>query len=135
MEKTDGKIIYNAIKTPDGTILVSKHRHDYNCYTDKNGQEYCVDGGFEYLRRSYSINDYEDVSVYNTDNIEKIREVFSWGTYGKLGNEPLRYILLKDMETSHIENILSNLKNLQPHIKDIFERELKYRINTLFKQI
>lgn len=30
-------IIQNAIRTPDGTFLVSKHRHDFVSYKDKNG--------------------------------------------------------------------------------------------------
>jgi len=37
MEK---KIILNRIKTPDGTILTSYHRHDYIEYIDDNGLEY-----------------------------------------------------------------------------------------------
>ena len=43
-------IIYNAIRTPDGTVIESKHRWDYQAHTDANGQLYAVDGGNDYLR-------------------------------------------------------------------------------------
>lgn len=32
----DKQLIYNAIKTPDGTVLVSYHRHDYKTHLDAN---------------------------------------------------------------------------------------------------
>ena len=35
-------IIYNAIRTPDGTVIESKHRWDYQAHTDANGQVYAV---------------------------------------------------------------------------------------------
>lgn len=53
MEK---RIILNSIKTPDGTILVSRHRHDYVTYTDESRLEFSVDGGNEYLKRSVGFN-------------------------------------------------------------------------------
>ena len=46
------RIVSNRIRTPDGTILESMHRHDYVTYTDANGKEYMVDGGLDYLRRN-----------------------------------------------------------------------------------
>lgn len=39
-------IVYSAIKTPDGTILESKHVHDYQSYLDANGETYLLDGGY-----------------------------------------------------------------------------------------
>ena len=46
------KLIQNKWQTPDGTILISKHRHDYVEYTDKNGDYYMIDGGNDYVRKS-----------------------------------------------------------------------------------
>jgi hypothetical protein len=43
--RDETRIVANRIRTPDGTILESKHRHDYVTYTDANGKQYMVDGG------------------------------------------------------------------------------------------
>ena len=39
------KLLANRWQTPDGTILWSKHRHDYVEHWDKNGEYYAIDGG------------------------------------------------------------------------------------------
>ena len=83
------KILRNIIRTPDGTLLESKTVHDYITHKDENGELYINDGGKAYLRRSVNIEPYEDLTIYDTDEIEKIREHFLWGTYGKTGNEKL----------------------------------------------
>ena len=44
-------LIYNAIRTPDGTILESRSVHDFVGHTDANGKYYAADGGLEYLKR------------------------------------------------------------------------------------
>jgi len=125
-------LVHNAIKTPDGTIIQSRHRHDFVCHVDANGKRYCVDGGLEYLKRSCEDNDYTDLHLNSEDPIEKIREIFDWGTYGKKGKEPLHYIILKDMEDSHIENILYDYEadrlRISEVISDMLKKELKYRL-------
>lgn len=52
-------------------------------------------------------------------------EIFLWGTYGKNGDEPLHYLILKDMKYDHIEAILNNCK-LTPATKKILEQHLHY---------
>ena len=121
-------LIYNAIRTPDGTVLESKHRHDYVTYQDKNGNEYMVDGGLEYTRRNVHADaPYEELSVYTTDGHDKVREVLKWGTYGIDGNQPLTYITLKDMNTDHIQACLENVPSMHPTYKESFKEELKLR--------
>lgn len=121
------KIIRNIIKTPDGTILESSHRHDYKTHTDKNGEVYVNDGGREYLRRSLNKEPFEELSVYSTDSIEKLRELFQWGTYGKNGDDyKVKY--LKELSNPHIGAIIETQKHLPEDIIDVFQRELDYRV-------
>jgi hypothetical protein len=121
-------LVYNAIRTPDGTILESTHRHDYKTYLDKNGKEYMVDGGLDYVRRNvHDDAPYEDLSVYTTDGHDIVREVVKWGTYGINGDQPLTYILLKDMNTEHIRACLENVPRMHPAYKEAFKEELKLR--------
>ena len=40
---------------------------------------------------------------------EEFRGIFEWGTYGKNGDEPLRFIKLKDISDNHLDNIINHL--------------------------
>lgn len=120
-------LIRNEIKTPDGTILTSRHRHDFVSYRDAITQElYFVDGGHEYIRGSVNKVKAEYLYVYSDGLHEIIREAFEWGSYGKNGDEKLHYIVLKNMAEEHIRAILKT-QRLEAHIKKIFEDELKWR--------
>jgi len=116
------ELVYNAIKTPDGTILESKHQHDFQMYKDKNGEIYTNDGGTEYLKRSTNKEPYEDLSLYTTDSIEILREHCSWGTYGKYGTGKLTFKKIKDLSNAHLEYIIDSA------YKGIIKRELEYRL-------
>ena len=122
----EAKIVANRIRTPDGTILESMHRHDYVTYTDANGKEYMVDGGLDYLRRIvHDDAPAEELSVYSDAPHAVIREVFKWGTRGKDGKQPLKFVVLKDMTTDHIEAILET-QNLPSYMRKIFLDELDF---------
>jgi hypothetical protein len=121
-------IVCNRIRTPDGTILESMHRHDYRTYVDANGLEYMVDGGLDYLRRNvHDDAPYEELSVYDDAPYALIREVFKWGTRGKDGKQPLKYVPLKDLTAEHIEAILDTQTHISGHIQKIFIDELRFR--------
>lgn len=126
------EIVFNAIETPDGTILVSSHRHDCQSYKDENGFYYSVDGGLDYLRRSFNSDapPAKEISLTLSAGIDKIRHVISWGTYGKFGDEPYRRVLLKDMEEDHIQACLDTQKYMYPQLRKAFEMELAYRRRT-----
>lgn len=128
IDKESRDIIYNAIETPDGTILESRHRHDYKSYTDTiSGENYIVDGGIDYIRRSVNTIPYKELSLYLDDSHTVIREQFNWGTYGKNGDEPLKYVILADMSDEHIEAILKTQKHISNAVRTVFENELSYR--------
>jgi len=129
MSKTEiHYMVANRWKTPDGTLLWSKHRHDYVSHTDTlTGLTYAIDGGSDYARLIGKSEDLIDLCVYNTNTIEEIRELFSWGSYGKNGDECLHYILLKDLTEEHINAILRTQTQLGTWVKDLFIREIEYR--------
>ena len=129
MEK---QILVNCIKTPDGTLLFSHNRHDYKTYIDKNGLEYMVDGGNDYLRRNiYEKYPYIEMSLYIGEPHEKLRNFIHRGGRGKDGKEPLKYILIKDMSDEWIKNVIQYEEELRPNniYLDIFRDEQIYRIN------
>lgn len=117
------KLLRNALKFQDGTILESRHRHDYQCYAGL-----CVDGGLDYLRRAGKATmPVEDISLDTDSPWEDIREGFQWGSYGKDGKEPLHYIKLKDMEVGHIKAILKTQYQVPEYIREVFYKELEHR--------
>lgn len=94
----------NYVETPNGKKLFSFFRHDYNM-----AENIFIDGGFEYTRTNGKVQ-YDFIA----NLIEDIREQFRWGkNYDKNGNrlEETEYILLKDIKTDHIINILIYFTN------------------------
>lgn len=59
---------------------------------------------------------------------QSVRDWMKWGTFGKNGDQPLKWVILKNMSDEHIMAILRT----QPHISDFyrnaFKKELKRRI-------
>lgn len=122
------RLIYQAIQTPDGTVLESCNRHDYRSYEDKVSEEvYIIDGGIDYCRRSVNRVPAKDLSVYLEDGIEAFRNIVTWGTRGKNGDEPLRRIKLSEMSDAHIKACLETQSMMHPHYRVAFEMELQYR--------
>lgn len=114
-------LIQNAIKItenhPEETFLVSANRHDFKQHTFKNGKTVAVDGGTEYVRRCYTDKsdygtDWMEWCVDDTEPLYAIKEKLLWGSHGKSGKEPLKYVLLKNCESEHLENIIIHLKEL-----------------------
>ena len=121
------QLLVSGLITPDGTRLYSRHRNDYQTYNDANGEQYMIDGGLDYHRGSVNTVKGEYIAVFSGDPHSIIREHFGWGSRGKDGNKPLHYIILKDMESSHIENVLETQHHIQEHIRKVFEDELHVR--------
>ena len=119
-------ILSNRMRTPDGTILESKHRHDYVTHLDANGNEYMLDGGLDYVRVSAN-GDEEMLTVYDDDPYEDIRGVVKWGTYGKNGDETLVHVRISDMSTQHLRACLDTVKTMRPALRHVMQKELEYR--------
>jgi len=122
-------IVYSAIHTPDGTILESKHVHDYVQHLDKNGETYILDGGTEYIRRSVNKEEAKDISLYSDAPHSLIREKVSRGSRGKSGREELKYILLKDIDDEYLQAIIDYEESNRPQNKylPIYRAEQKFR--------
>lgn len=127
----DKRIILNQIQTPDGTILTSRHVHDYVSYVDKNGLTYMVDGGNDYLRRIIHVDQpYVELSLYEDTSFEEIRKYYSRGGRGKDGNEPLKYVPLCEMGNEWLENCISynnKITSSDCFPNKMYRKELEYR--------
>ena len=126
----DRNIVHNAIQTPDGTILESRHRHDWKEYTDANGKYYSVDGGMDYLRRGYTVQDYTELSRYEDEDIEELRKVITRGGRGKDGRQPLEFTLLCEMNDEWLEAAIQyNVDYGMGHgvMNRLYKREQEYR--------
>ena len=120
-------IISSRLQTPDGTVLHSKHRHDYVTHTDANGKEYMLDGGYDYIRCSAN-GDEELITVYTNDRHEIIRQSATWGTFGKNGNEPYKVVKIADMDPYHLRACLdTQKKTMRPALYKVMQDEVEYR--------
>ncbi|MCY9861105.1 hypothetical protein OTK49_00985 [Vibrio coralliirubri] len=126
-QQHEKQLIINQMRTPDGTLLISYHTHDFVSHTDANGDEYFVDGGTSYQRHSVNNEPLIDESIYVGADHELIREHFTWGTRGKDGLSPLEFKPLKDLTSEHIKAILETQTRLPLWRKDIFNAELSFR--------
>ena len=126
MEK---QLLHSSIRTPDGTILTSKHRHDYVSHLDKNNETYFLDGGADYIRASINVEKAEYLSLYSDDAHEKLREVISRGGRGKNGDEELKYVLLKDIDDEWLQAIIEYEELNRPNNKylPVYREEVKFR--------
>ena len=120
---TEPKLLVNRWKCKDGTILQSKHRHDYVGHTDINGEFYFVDGGLDYIRHSGNM---EPMCLYSSDNHSLLRDSFCWGTR-RSGS--VVWLHPSDMDTDHIEAILQTQPHISTAVRDMFKNELQYRLD------
>ncbi len=125
---TEVRLVRNAFRTPDGTILQSRYVHQYVEHTDKvSGEVYSTDGGLSYVHCSVNDVPAENLCVYtNATHLEQ-REAVHWGTYGRDGNESRRWVAVPRMSDDHIRNCLAHVPNLYPQIRAVFAQELEYR--------
>ena len=115
------KLIRNALRTPDGTIIESRNRHDYVAHLDQTtNRKYFIAGGFDYVRSS-CWGDEEFMTVYSDESHEVIRENLIWGSKAGL-------VRLSEMDTSHIEACLDTVPNMLEQFREAMVEELDYRL-------
>lgn len=102
------KLIQNAVNV-GGVFIKSAYTHDYQQFI-VNGETYALDGGTEYCKRSGDFNQEPEIdtsyTLWSDDDFEYRADRFLWGTRGKSGREPLKYVRIKDMELDHINACL-----------------------------
>jgi hypothetical protein len=122
------EIVLNKIACKHcGDILVSHSTHDFMWC--KCGAV-AVDGGRDYLRRVGNRENYTELSLDSTAPFEKIREVYTRGSYGKNGDEPLKWIPLCEMTDEHLNACIDynvNSVSTFSFANFIYLRELDYR--------
>ena len=125
----DKQLIYNAIKTPDGTVLVSYHRHDYKTHIDDNKEKYMIDGGLEYIRTSVNKIPAESLAVYDDEPFTKIREFMHRGGRGTDGKQPLEYVKLSEMNDDWVKAVIKYEEELRPNNRFLkfYRQEKEYR--------
>ena len=125
------QLILNRIKTPDGTILISRHRHDYVTHTDKNGKVYMVDGGTDYLRRNiHEDAPYEELSLYSDESYEIIRENVCREGRGINGDQPLTWVPISKMNDNWLLACIDYNRKLgldSGYHSSLYKKELMYR--------
>lgn len=119
-------IVVNKWITPDGTILQTKYPGEFVSHTDVDDNRFFVDQGHH--GHHHISGDLTDCSLFYDDSHEEIRKYFSWKSYGKDGKQPGTWLVLKDMETEHIKNILLTQKHISATVvRQVFIDELNYR--------
>lgn len=70
---------------------------------------------------------FEETEYFITQRILKPEEILFWGSHGKDGKGPLRYIKLLDMETDHLEACLRTQPNMNNLYKKTMQKLLRQR--------
>ena len=144
-------LIANRWRTPDGTLLESKHVHDYVYHQDANGEYYFIDGGHDYIRMSKNVIPMKNECVYADDDWEIVRKAELRGTATK--NFTILMVPLYKMSDRHVLKCItynlrhvSEIEHYEVHthlyikemlyriIKDIYLEEYEYNEKTLKKE-
>lgn len=108
-----------------GEKLQSINRHDYTMCTCDN--KTMLDGGTDYQRYGGVDLDQVDLSgtVFLNDGFEKCRLAPIWGSYGKDGKQPLKYVSVSEMNDGHLEAV----------IKEYGHRMEKWRLGLMLQEV
>lgn len=124
--KPTNKLLLNRWMTKDGTVLFSRHRHDFVQHFDIVDQAIVyVDGGLDYARTG---GDLLNMCCYdNEQDHEEVRNNYMWTSFGANGDEPAKRQAIMHLTSQHIEAILATQVHLPEQVKNMFKRELNFR--------
>jgi len=117
---------------PDVSFLVSSHVHDFRTHTFHDGTTISVDGGRDYIKRCGPPNHagygtkWMEYSLGGAEPLDVIKQKLLWGTRGKDGKQPFRWVRLIDCSAEHLQAILDTqiISSLyRDVIKSIMETE------------
>lgn len=128
-------IIQNAVmiteEWPEQIFLVSSHVHDFRTHVFRDGTSISVDGGHDYIRRCHPVNfagygtKYVDFNLDDREPFFTIKHKLLWGTRGKDGRQPLKWVRLMDCSAEHLQAILdypyTDGKQLTPLYKEVIK--------------
>lgn len=80
----------------------------------------------------WAMNQVKILDAPDTTTLAWVREHAIWGTRGKNGDQPLKYVRLDETESNHLEAILSTQKGISPRYKIIIEAILGERYKSRF---
>lgn len=115
------KLIYSALKTPDGTVIISLFEGDIMSYVDNNGEIYTIG----WNTSSANEIEAEIIQIHTNDPINKIRECL-YSLYVD-PDDNLMSTVLKNIEDHDLEIIFNNEKN--DDFKNIYKQEIEFRKN------
>ena len=109
------QLIYNSVKCLNcGEILVSQHVHDYKTCSCDNAT--MCDGGVSYGRfGGMNLDLIETNYIYDDAPHEVIREYLSRGGRGVNGDEPLKYVVMKDIDDDWLKAIVVYEEERRPN--------------------
>ena len=115
-----------------GDEIQSHYRHDYKTCSCRF---LSVDGGTDYARRVFHTIDegenmYTDLSLYEDDDFDEIRNYLCRGSRGKNGDQPLTWIPLKDIDDEYLVSLIDYKEQMcqttDVHYK-MYLKEREYR--------
>lgn len=114
-------LIQQAVRLPNGIILNSVHVHDFIEWQDAEGNEVFMDGGTHYCRRTENFPGIgcTDLTIDADEPFDAICDKLVWGTMGKDGKGPMKWVLVKDMELDHLNAVTASF---QAQLSPIRER-------------
>jgi hypothetical protein len=146
--KTDGEKFIASLHhyhcVAHGDLMMDGGQPHTNCYSGCN--RFSMDGqtvwfefnaDFAEIYNRYSVGEINGVwdvkqgrilppeEYPDVDDINVKAENFIWGTFGKDPKSPFKFVLLKNCETDHLQNILANVKYIQLETKKVIEHILK----------